>query len=72
MEDSQFLAAAFACGVDGFLDFLGIGHACGNDHWLTGAGDVFDQWQVDGLEGGDLVGGGVEVFQQVDSGIVKR
>ncbi|MOA34938.1 hypothetical protein D3C78_1563530 [compost metagenome] len=72
VQDGQLLAAAFAGGVDGLLDFLGIGHAGGDDHRLAGAGHVLDQRQVDGFKGSDLVGGGVEVFQQVDGGVVER
>src|SRR5690606_22199689 len=72
VQDGQFLAAAAASSVDRLLDFLGIGHAGGDDHRLAGARDVLDQGQIDRLERRDLVGRSVQLLEQVDSSIVER
>ncbi len=36
---------ALARSINRFLNFLGVSHASGNDHWLAGAGNVLDQRQ---------------------------
>ena len=72
MQDSQFLTAAFACCVNGLLNFIGVGHTRGNDHGLAGAGNVLDQPVIDGFKGRDFVGWRVQVFQQINGCVVKR
>ena len=71
VEDGEFLASTFARGIDGLHYFFSISHAGGDDHRFAFAGDVFDQWQVDRLEGGDLVSWGIEFFEQVDCCVVE-
>lgn len=71
VENGKFLAAAGVSSVDGLLNLLGVSHPGGDDHRLAGAGDVLNQEQVDGLEGGDLIGWGVEVLEQVDGGVIE-
>ncbi|MNL62425.1 hypothetical protein D3C87_1864470 [compost metagenome] len=72
MQDGQLLAAACPRSINRFLNFLGVSHASGNDHWLAGAGNVLDQRQVDRLERGNFVCRRVQIFQQVDGASIKR
>ena len=71
VQYGQLFAAAFSGRIDGFLNFLGIGHACWDDHGLADTGDVFDQRWVNCSKGRDFVGRGVQVLQQVNSVVVK-
>ena len=59
-------------GGDGFGDFVGICHAGGDNHGLACLGNVANQRQINGFKRGDFVGGGVQAFQQIDGGEVKR
>ena len=49
--------------INGFLNLLGIGHASGDDHRLSRAGHILDEWQVHCFEGSNFVRRGVQVFQ---------
>ena len=52
-------------------DLLRRGHAGGDDQRPPGAGGPCDQGQVDGLEGRDLVGGGVQALEQFHRRLVE-
>ena len=71
VEQSQILAARVPSRGHRFLDFRLAGHAGGHDHGLAGAGHIADQGQVHYLEGGDLVGRGVETFEQIHRRLVE-
>lgn len=71
LEQHQLSASGVAGGAYGGVEFVEAGHAGGDDQRLT-SGGFFDQRQVVVLEAGELVGGGAEVFQEVDGGFTKR
>ena len=72
LEQHQLGAAGVAGGAHGVVEFAEAGHAGGDDQGLAGGGGLFDQRQVVVFEARDLVGGGAEVFQEVDGGFIKR
>ena len=72
LEQHQLGAAGVAGGAHGVLEFAEAGHASGDDQGLAGGSSLRDQRQVVVLKAGDLVGGGAEVFQEVDGGFIKR
>ncbi len=45
-KQGQFLSAAGTGSRAGLLNLVDIGHAGGDNHGLSGGGDVFDQRQV--------------------------
>ena len=65
-EKHELSATSVAGGEHGVVEFAEAGHAGGDDQGLAGGGGLFNQRQVVVLEAGDLVGGGAEVFQEVD------
>ena len=72
LEQHQLGAADVAGGAYGVVELAEAGHGGGNDQRLAGTSGLFDQRQVVVFEAGDLVGGGREILQKINSSFIKR
>jgi len=71
LEQHQLGAASVAGGAHSVVESAEAGHTGGDDQGLAGGSSLRDQRQVVVLEAGDLVGGGAELFQEVNGGFIE-
>ncbi|MCY1251564.1 hypothetical protein D9M72_653410 [compost metagenome] len=72
MQDGQFFATAFVRSVDGFLNLFRVRHAGRNNHGFARTGDVFNERNINGFKRCNFVSWSIQIFQQINGGIVKR
>src|ERR1019366_2092800 len=71
----KYHQVAIACGPDGFdsrSHFLKIGHAGGEDQRFALGGHIRQKWQIGELTTANLEGDHSQLFQEIDTPLVKR